>query len=60
MTPYSTGLSVYLSVVLAVALVATVAALGIASGAVVRTRRARLARHQSLRACYGPRLALHH
>jgi hypothetical protein len=64
MTPYSTSLAVYLTVVLAVALVATVGALGTAAAVVVRTRRVRLTRHESLRAFYGPRLAprlaLHH
>lgn len=64
MTPYSTSLAIYLAAVLGVALVATVAALGTAATAVVRSRRLRLTRHESLRAFYGPRLsprlALHH
>jgi hypothetical protein len=64
MTPYSTSLAVYLTVVLAVATLATLAALGTAAAVVVRSRRRRLHRHESLRAFYGPRLAprfaLHH
>lgn len=59
MTPYSTALAVYLTVFLAVALVATVAALGTATAVVVRSRQVRLTRHQSLRGFYAPRLALH-
>lgn len=59
MTPYSTALAVYLTVFLAVALVATVAALVTAAEVVVRSRQVRLTRHQSLRAFYAPRLALH-
>jgi ABC-type spermidine/putrescine transport system permease subunit II len=64
MTPYSSSLAVYLTVVLAVALVVTAAALGTAAAVVVRSRRVRLTRHESLWAFYGPRLAprlaLHH
>ena len=59
MTPYGTALAVYLTVFLAVALVASVAALGTAAEGVVRSRRVRLTRHESLRAFYAPRLALH-
>ncbi len=59
MTPYSTALAVYLTVFLAIALVATVAALGTAAEVVVRSRRVRLTRHEWLRAFYAPRLALH-
>jgi len=59
MTPYSTALAVYLTVFLAVALVATVAALVTAAEVVVRSRQVRLTRHQSLRDFYAPRLALH-
>ena len=59
MTPYSTALAVYLTVFLAVAVVATVAALGAAAEAVIRSRRVRLTRHESLRTFYAPLLALH-
>ncbi len=59
MTPYSTLLAVYLTVFLAVALVASMAALGTAADVVVRSRRVRLTRHESPRAYYAPRLALH-
>jgi hypothetical protein len=60
MTFDTTLLGTYLTVVLGVALVAAVAVVATVTAVVVRNRRTRLARHESLRAFYGPRLALHH
>jgi len=46
--------------VFSVAALTLVLSLGVVTAGVVRNRRARLTRHESLRAYYGPRLALHH
>jgi hypothetical protein len=54
-----TPLATYLTVVLALAAAGIVASLGVVAGAVVRSRRTRLTRHESVRDYYG-RLALHH
>jgi hypothetical protein len=59
MTFDATLLGTYLTVVLGIALGAAVAVVATVTQLVVQGRRARLARHQSLRAFYGPRLALH-
>jgi hypothetical protein len=52
--------NVYLLAVFSLAALALVLSLGVVATGVVRNRRDRLTRHQSLRAYYGPRLALHH
>jgi hypothetical protein len=54
-----TPLATYLTVVLVLAAASVVASLGVAAEAVVRNRRTRLMRHESMRVYYG-RLALHH
>jgi len=54
-----TPLAAYLTVFLVLAAVSIVASVGVAAEAVVRNRRARLTRHESMRVYYG-RLALHH
>jgi hypothetical protein len=54
-----TPLATYLTVVLALAVISIVASLSVVAGAVVRNRRTRQARHESVRVYYG-RLALHH
>ena len=60
MTFDTTLLGTYLIVVLGIAVVAAVAVAATVTQVVLRSRQARLARHESLRAFYGPRLALHH
>jgi hypothetical protein len=60
MTFDTTLLGTYLTVVLGIALVAAVTVVAVVTEGVVRNRRARLARRESLRAYYGPRLAVHH
>jgi len=60
MTFDTTLLGTYLTVVLGIAVVAAVAVAATVTQVVLRSRHARLARHESLRAFYGPRLALHH
>jgi hypothetical protein len=53
------SLATYLAVVLGLAAVSAVASLGVVTAAVVRNRRTRLTRHESMCTYYG-RLALHH
>jgi hypothetical protein len=60
MTSFDSVVNVYLIAVFSVAALTLVLSLGVVTAGVVRNRRARLARHESLRAYYGPRLALHH
>jgi hypothetical protein len=60
MTFDTTLLGTYLTVVLGIAVVAAVAVVATVTQLVVRSRGARLARHESLRARYSPPLALHH
>jgi hypothetical protein len=55
----TTAMNVYLIVVFTIAAIALVLSLGVVAAEVVRNRRVRLTRHQSLRTYYG-RLALHH
>ena len=55
----TTAMNVYLIGVFTIAAIALVLSLGVVTTEVVRNRRLRLARHQSLRAYYG-HLALHH
>lgn len=55
----TTLLTLYLSLVLAVAAVAGVFSLGVVARAVVVNRSTRLARRESMRTYYG-RLAFHH
>jgi len=50
---------VYLLAVFSLAAVALAVSAGVVAVGVARNRRTRLDRHQSLRAYYGPRLALH-
>ena len=52
-------LTTYLTVVLTLAAISIVASAGVGAEAVVRNRRVRLTRHESMRAYYG-RLAFHH
>jgi hypothetical protein len=52
-------LTTYLALVFGLAAISVVATLGILAEAVVRNRRIRVSRHESLRAYYC-RLALHH
>jgi len=54
-----TPLATYLTVVLVLAAASIVASLTVVAEAVVRNRRTRLSRHESMRAYY-VRLALHH
>jgi hypothetical protein len=54
-----TPLTIYLTVFFALAAVSIGASVGVAAEALVRNRRARLTRHESMRVYYG-RLALHH
>ena len=54
-----TPIATYLTVFLVLAAVSIVASVGVAAEAVVRNRRARLTRHESLRDYCG-HLALHH
>jgi len=56
----TSALGIYLTVVLAIAVLTSVVVLGTVAEVVVRNRRTRLARRQSLRGYYGARLALHH
>ncbi len=60
MTSFDSLVNVYLIAVFSFAALALVLSLGVVTSGVVRNRRVRLASHQSLRAYYGPRLALHH
>ncbi len=60
MTSFDSLVNVYLIAVFSVAALTLVLSLGVVTAGVVRNRRARLTRHESLRAYYGPRLALHH
>jgi len=55
----TTQIALFVSLVLTVAAVGIVLVLGTFAGAVVRNRRPRLSRHESLRTYYG-RLAFHH
>jgi hypothetical protein len=55
----TTQIALYLALVLTVAAIGLTLTLGVLTGAVVRNRRTRLARHESLRTYYG-RLAFHH
>ena len=55
----TTAMNAYLIGVFAIAAIALVLSLGVATAEVVRHRRLRLTRHQSLRSYYG-HLALHH
>jgi len=55
----TTQIALFVSLVLTVAAVGIVLVLGTFAGAVVRNRRTRLSRHDSLRTYYG-RLAFHH
>jgi ABC-type spermidine/putrescine transport system permease subunit II len=55
----TTQIALFVSLVLTVAAVGIVLVLGTFAGAVVRNRRTRLSRHESLRTYYG-RLAFHH
>ena len=59
MLSFDTTLNIYLVAVFSLAAVALVLSLGVVATAVVRNRRVRLSRHQSMRTYYG-RLALHH
>jgi|tagenome__1003787_1003787.scaffolds.fasta_scaffold20635209_2 hypothetical protein len=54
-----TPLATYLAVVLTLAAASAVASLGVLTAAVVRNRRTRLTRHESVCSYYG-RLAFHH
>jgi hypothetical protein len=60
MTSFDSLVNVYLIAVFWLAAVALAGALGVVATGIARNRRVRLTRHQSLRAYYGPRLALHH
>ena len=60
MTSFDSLVNVYLIAVFSLAALALVLSLGVVTAAVARNRRVRLSRHESLRAYYGPRLALHH
>jgi hypothetical protein len=60
MTSFDSLVNVYLLAVFSLAALALVLSLGVVATGVVHSRRDRLTRHQSLRAYYGPRLALHH
>lgn len=53
LTPWIVGYVVLVAITLALLL-------GVVVESVVRHRRDRVARHQTVRAYYGPRLALHH
>jgi len=55
----TTQIALFVSLVLTVAAVGIVLALSTLAGAVVRNRRTRFSRHESLRTYYG-RLAFHH
>ena len=55
----TTQISLYLALVLTLATVGVVLTLGVLAEAVVRNRRVRVSRHESLRTYYG-RLAFHH
>ncbi len=55
----TTAMNAYLIGVFAIAAIALVLSLGVVTTEVVRHRRLRLTRHQSLRSYYG-HLALHH
>jgi hypothetical protein len=55
----TTEIALYLSLVLTVAAIGLTLVLGVLAESVVRNRRTRRTRHESLRAYYG-RLALHH
>ena len=60
MVSYDTAqISLYLALVLTLATVGVVLTLGVLAEAVVRNRRVRVSRHESLRTYYG-RLAFHH
>ena len=60
MTSFDSLVNVYLIAVFSVAALTLVLSLGVVTAGVVHNRRARLTRHESLRAYYGPSLALHH
>jgi hypothetical protein len=60
MTSFDSLVNIYLIAVLSLAALALVGALGVVATGIARNRRVRLTRHQSLRAYYGPRFALHH
>ena len=60
MTSFDNLLNVYLIAVFSFAALSLAGALGVVATGVARHRRVRLTRHESLRAYYGPRLALHH
>jgi len=60
MTSFDSLVNVYLIAVFSLAALALTGALGVVATGIARNRRVRLARHQSLRAYYGPCLALHH
>jgi RNase P protein component len=55
----TTQIALYLSLVLAVAAIGLTLTAGVLAEAVVRNRRTRLSRHESLRSYYG-HLAFHH
>ena len=55
----TTQIALYLSLVLTAAAVGLTLVAGVLAAAVVRNRRTRLTRHESLRTYYG-RLAFHH
>jgi hypothetical protein len=55
----TTQIALYLSLVLTVAAIGLTLVFGVLADSVVRNRRTRHKRHESLRAYYG-RLALHH
>ncbi len=59
MMSFDSLVNVYLLAVFSLAAVALAVSAGVVAVGVARNRRTRLDRHQSLRAYYGPRLALH-
>ena len=60
MMSFDSLVNVYLLAVFSLAAVALAVSAGVVAAGVARNRRTRLDRHQSLRAYYGSRLALHH
>jgi len=60
MTSFDSLVNIYLIAVFSLAALALVGALGVVATGIARNRRVRLTGHQSLRAHYGPRFALHH
>ena len=60
MTSFDSVVTIYLIAVFSLAALSLAGAVGVVVTGLARNRRVRLSRHESLRAYYGPRLALHH